>query len=306
MSLRIERITSVIATAATYDLVDLETVKDELQIKPSDTSKDRWLCRAIRQISSSVAGYTKRVFAPEVLQDVIQFGRDPFPGARFNGDNELPLTRWPILAVMSVTQALPNGNTKILVEGVDFTVDADTGRLLRLKSDGRIERWESFPLTVTYTAGFGALTTTTVTVPPSFQAALFVDKDFSCTQSVAYASGVALAQVPANPAQGQYSLTVGVGDFPSAQLYGFNPADAGQVLTVAYATFRVPDDLVDACLQLITGRSAARGRDPALIQRDTPGVGTERFWFGGTPGQSGQFPPDIEAMLDRYRTPTVA
>ena len=300
MTLPVQRISTVLAAAATYDLTDLSTVRDELGLKVTDTSNNAWLARAITQVSRAIERHCKRRFAPEWLQDIIQFGRDPFPGARFAGDNEIALARWPLLAVLSVTQSLPNGIVRTLAAGVDFIVDMSTGCLLRLGRDGRIERWEAIPLTVQYIAGFGDLVIETLPVPAvaPYQVTVSQAASWSVAQSVAYASGEMLKPVGADPAQGQYSVAAGV--------YTFNVADEGQGLTFSYATFKVPDDLVDVVLQLITGRVAAKGRDPALIQRERPGIGVERFWFGGTPGQDGQFPPDVAAALDEYRVPTVA
>lgn len=61
-------VTTVLATAKTYDLTDLATVKDELAL--TDTSKDAWLARALTQVSRSMMSATNRVFAPEYVQDV--------------------------------------------------------------------------------------------------------------------------------------------------------------------------------------------------------------------------------------------
>jgi hypothetical protein len=300
MTLPIERITTVLAAAASYDLTDLETVKDELSIGDSNTSDDSWLTRAIGQVSRAIERHCNRRFVPEQLQDLFQFGRDPFPGARFGGEDEIALARWPLLSVGSVSQSLPNGVTKTLVAGTDFLADLAKGRLLRLRSDGRIQRWEAFPLSVQYTAGYGALVQENDAVPSAapYTVAVSQASAFSCDQSVAYASGTALARVAANPAQGQYSVAGGI--------YTFNAADEGQALAFAYATAAVPDDLVEICLRLITARYSAKDRDPNLIQQDTPGVGTQRWWFGGAPGQKGAFPPDIEAALEDYRPAKVA
>jgi hypothetical protein len=88
-------------------------------------------------------------------------------------------------------------------------------------------------------------------------------------------------------------------------VYTFAAAETGQTLTFAYATFVAPDDLVEIALRLITSRFKAKDRDPALVQQDTPGIGTQRWWFGGAPGQKGPFPPDVEAALDGYRSMVV-
>jgi hypothetical protein len=291
-------VTTVLSAAASYDLTDLATVKDELSL--TDTLADAWLSRGISQVSASISNYTKRVFAPEYVQDVFDIQQDPYPYQTPGGFAELQLTRWPVLAVISVVQTLAAGSTQTLVQNTDFRADPATGRLLRLNPfTGVATTWEAYPLTVLYTAGFGALVTESHVVPASpYQVTVSQSAAFSCAQSVSYASGTAFSAVAANPAQGQYAVANGV--------FTFNPADTGQTLSFVYATSAIPFDIIDVCLQLITGRFQARGRDPALIQRDTPGVGTERFWFGGEPGQRGPFPPDLQGILDSYRTPTVA
>ena len=301
MSLPIETISTVLSPAVSYDLTDLDTVRTELQIDANDTSDDAWLTQAIGQVSGSIQRYTNRVFPPEFVQDLVQFGRDPFQGARFGGENEIPLERFPLIAVASVVQALPSGATRSLVAGTDFIANLARGRLLRLGADGRLRRWETLPLTVQYLAGYGALVQETDTVPAGSPYAITVSQAsaFSCAQSVAYASGSALQAVAANPAQGQFSVS-------SEGVFTFNAADASQTLTFAYGVSNIPADLVEQSLKLITSRYDAKDRDSWLMLEDQPGIGSKRYWVGGTPGQSGPFPPDIAAALDDYRVPGLA
>lgn len=294
-------VSTVLSSAASYDLTDLGTVRDELSIAENDTSDDSWLTRAIGQVSKAIERHTKRVFVPEVVQDVFDIQQDPYPYQTPGGFAALQLSRWPVLAVSSVVQMLAVGMTQTLVEGTDFRTDPKTGALLRLnKFTGVVTIWEALPVTVQYTAGFGALVQESHTVPAAapYQVPVSQASAFSCDVSVSYASGTALTPVAANPAQGQYSVSTGT--------YTFNAADEGQALSFAYATAAIPDDLVEICLRLITARYSAKDRDPNLIQQDTPGVGTQRWWFGGAPGQKGAFAPDIEAALDEYRVPTMA
>jgi hypothetical protein len=295
-------VTTVVSAAASANLTDLATVKDELSIDAGETADDTWLTRAIGQVSSAIANHTKRVFPPELVRDDFDVQQDPFPYQTPGGFAQLELSRWPVLAIVSVTQTLAVGSTQTLVEGVDFRTDQATGRLSRLNPfTGVGTAWEAIPVTVLYTAGYGALVTESHAVPATpYRVTVTGAASFSCPQSVSYANGTPLTLVAANPTQGQYALTATVGQ------YQFAAADAGQILTFVYASVDIPDDLVDACLRLITARYMAKGRDPALVQQDTPGVGTQRFWFGGAPGQKGPFPPDIQGMLDAYRTPTLA
>jgi hypothetical protein len=292
-------VTTVLSPAASQLLTDLPTTKVELSIATADTSNDAWLTQAITQVSASIQRHTKRVFAPEYVQDVFDVEQDPYPYQTPGGFAQLELSRWPVLAVTSVVQTLAPGTTQALVQGTDFRVDNRTGRILRLNPfTGVATLWEAIPVTVTYTAGFGALELETHSAPAVSPFEVTVDEadDFSCDQGVSYANGTALVSAAANPAQGQYVVDDGV--------YTFNAADASQSLAFAYATLNIPADIVEVCLKLITARFRGRARDPLLIQRDQPGLGTERFWFDTS--QTGAFPPDIEDALDDYRVPTVA
>jgi hypothetical protein len=301
-------VTTVLSAAASYSLTDLATVKDEISIDTADTSNDAWLGRAIVNVSQAIASHTKRVFAPEQVQDVFDIQQDPYPYQTPGGFPQLELSRYPVLSVASVVQTLAPGNaaltpptqavTQALVQNTDFRLDPATGRLLRLNPfTGVGTTWEALPVTVVYAAGYGDQVSETHDVPASspYQVTVAEADDFSCDLGVAYANGTALAAVPASPAQGQYAVDTETG------VYTFNSADAGQLLTFDYATFVVPSDLEDVTLRLITARYSAKDRDPALIQDEQPGVGVRRYWFGGAPGQKGPFPPDIEAQLDAYR-----
>ncbi len=239
---------------------------------------------------------------PEFVQDVfdLQRVRHDYKVAWFGA---LQLARWPVVAVASVIQASALGVTQTLVQGVDFQLDAATGRLIRRSADtGLVKPWEPLPVTVDYVAGYGSAIQETHAVPAGAPYTVTVSQAalFSCDQSVTYANGTALVSTPGAPAAGQYALS------PSTGVYTFNAADAGSSLTFAYGVRATPPDLEEACLRLITGRYHAAGRDPSLVQRDTPNVGLERWWFGGAPGQSGAFPPDIEALLSNYHVPVMA
>ncbi len=63
----------------------------------------------------------------------------------------------------------------------------------------------------------------------------------------------------------------------------------------------IPDDLQEIAIELVINRFKSKGRDPMLMQRDQPELGSERWWIGPAPGQEGAFPPKIAAVIDRYR-----
>lgn len=293
--------TTVLSGAASRDLTDLATAKDELSLSASSTANDSWLARAITQVSAAIASHCKQRFVPELVRDSFDIDQDPYPYQTPGGFAQICLTRWPVIAMVSVVQTLAIGRTQALTEGVDFSVNSETGQLLRLNPfTGVGALWEAVPVTVTYIGGYGASVSEDHPVPASTPYTVTVSGSatFSCDQAVAYSDGTLLARVAGSPGAGEYSVAAGV--------YALNAADAGKTLTIGYATLGVPADVTECCLRLVTQRYWGKDRDPSLIQRDTPGVGTERWWFGGAPGQKGAFPPDIAGVLEPYCMPVVA
>lgn len=292
-------VSTVLSAAANTALADLATAKDELQVQQS--SHDTWLARAINRMSIMIANYTNRTLVPELVRDVIDIDRDAYPYQSPGGFRAIPLSRWPVLGVLSVVQTLSATQTLTLVEDVDYRLDAQNGQLIRLNSyTGTGSTWEACPITVIYSSGYGTLVTEAHQVPAVSPWKVTVDKaaNFSCDHQLTFNGGLVLTRVTAAPISGQYSVSAGS--------YTFASTDAGKVVNFAYAVTDIPDDLVDICLRLVVARFRARGRDPMLMQRDTPEVGSERYWVGGTVGQDGPFPPDITAALDTYRVPVLA
>jgi hypothetical protein len=78
-------------------------------------------------------------------------------------------------------------------------------------------------------------------------------------------------------------------------------------LIVAYAAGfdTIPDDIQLAVIDLCTMDNSGRGRDPMLRASETPGLGRQEYWVGGTPGGA-TIPQDIAGLLDRYRRGLVA
>lgn len=289
-------ITTVVSAAASRDMTDLATAKTELGI--SLPTNDTWISKAITQVSRAVQTYLKRTMVPEVVQDLLDFQSQPFRRRGLLNMPELQLTRWPVIGVISVSQLQSDATTLALVEGTDFRVNYETGTLLRLNVSGQSALWETLPLTVLYMAGYGAKVTEVQPVPATpYKVTVAQSAAFSCGQSVSYANGTKLTRVNASPIAGQYSVASGV--------YTFAAADLTQSMTFVYGVKALPEDLIEVCLRLVNARYRAKDRDPALVQLETPGVGSQRFWVGRTPGQSSAFPPDIEHMLDEYIMPVI-
>lgn len=155
-------ITSTVVTAATalfsgggqYDLIDLATVHDELDIPTSKTSDDAFLQRAISQVSAQVAKYCNRVFPVETVRDTIYPERDAYPWQTPGGVSPLQLSRWPVVRVRSVQIKAAPG----FVHGAEYRVDAPSGQLIRL------DRWTQYPTQwwpeqteVVYDAGYSTI-----------------------------------------------------------------------------------------------------------------------------------------------------
>jgi hypothetical protein len=131
-----------------YDLVDLPTVKSELNL--TDTSKDALLLRWITQASAAGARFCNRVFPVETVQDQVFPPRDYYPAPTvIGGAKPLQLSRWPITASPTVTE-----NGVALVENTDFMVKYDVGQLLRLDINGWPKRWPALPTVVQFSAGY--------------------------------------------------------------------------------------------------------------------------------------------------------
>lgn len=293
-------ITTVLSAAKSQDLTDLATAKDELRLLPANTADDSWLRRAISNVSASVATYCQRVFLPELIEDVLDFQQDPYPYQTPGGVSSLQLSRWPVVALVSVEQITSPGNREELTDGTDFRLNAELGELVKLnRYTGAASTWDTMPLVIRYAAGFGVAVREQHSVPASAPFTVTpTDGAFSCDIGVQLADGTALTRVSGTPSAGQYRVASGV--------YSFNAAQAGEALTFDFASKAVPPDLVDVSLRVITARHYARGRDPMLVSIDTEDVGTKRWWVGGTPKQTGPFPPEIAGILDQYNMPVVA
>lgn len=311
--------TAIVAASAAapgYNLTDLTTVKSELGLQPTDTSQDAFLNRGITQISKAIKNHCNRVFHVESVTDTIFVDRAPEARSIPGHAVTLPLSRWPVLSVSSVIALTSPLTTTAYIAGTDYLLKADVGQLIRLHpTTGIASRWKDAQVTVSYVAGYGAQVSEPQTVPANpgpYTVTVANAATFSIDQGVTYAiGGAALAAVAFGtaPAVGQYSVdtrtTVSGNPNPNLGQYLFNAADQAKGVVIAYAYNQIPDDLVDACLREVTERFKGKGRDPLLMSQNQPGLGDQRWWIGGAPGQSGAFPPEVESLLAPYRVPVV-
>lgn len=143
-----QSILTVTQAATSYDLTELQDVKDELGV--SNNISNTILARYISSASLAAQQYCNRIFAVEAVSE--QF----FPNRvnRFirGGVKPLQLMRWPLVTVTSVTE-----DSILLVENTDYIVDKVNGQLTRIDSSGIAITWHPLPLVVVYSAGFAII-----------------------------------------------------------------------------------------------------------------------------------------------------
>lgn len=132
-----ERMLEVITPAAASDLVTLNEVKGYLDI--SGNSQDPFLVAQIAAVSQSIEGYLRRQLRPEVVEETI-----------WNPGSTIVLTRWPLISVVSVTEA-----DTVLVAGTDFKTETRTGMLFRFNGSARQDWWGT--TVVRYNAGYSVI-----------------------------------------------------------------------------------------------------------------------------------------------------
>lgn len=142
MPLRAE-ITTV-APATSYDLADLDTVKDELEL--TDTKHDEFLARQIHWASRHAANYCNRRFVPETVTDRF------WPARGAPGIEPLQLSHFPVTSITSVTE-----DGVALVQDTDFVADLANGELTRFDLEPYPTWWPAEPIVVIYPEGFGTI-----------------------------------------------------------------------------------------------------------------------------------------------------
>lgn len=79
-------------------------------------------------------------------------------------------------------------------------------------------------------------------------------------------------------------------------------------VTVAYQAgyATIPPDVQDAAIRLVNIGWYSRTRDRMLRQENVPNVLEQSWWFASGPGSAtGDMPPDVAAILERYRVPVI-
>lgn len=293
----VETISTVLVAATStppagpYDLTDLATVHDELNLTTTDTSKDAFLSRAIKQASSAISTFCNRVFAVETLQDVIYIQQDHYPWQNPGLVYPLQLSRWPLVngVVVGIT-----GNTHgtTTVDGIASTTGLAVGMPITA-ADGSLPAGTTIASVGSGTITLSKAATTSVT-GLALTAGVQVSQLLSSgtTQTLVYGTDFTI--------DAEHGWLIRLNAWTGVST-GWEAVPTTVSYQAGYST--IPDDLVDACLRLVTGRFAARGRDPMQMEKAQPGIGTQRFWIGQLPGQVGAMPPEIADMVEPYRVP---
>ncbi len=146
---RYTTISSIVTAAATHNMTDLDTIKDELMLTKTDASRDAVLNRYIVEASAAAENYCNRVFVVETILDQFFPRRDPPFQVVADGIDPLQLSRSPIASLASVTE-----DGTALIENTDFLKDAARGQLIRLDVNGYPKRWNALPISVQYDGGY--------------------------------------------------------------------------------------------------------------------------------------------------------
>ena len=158
-----QRVTSLLSAADSYNLVDLDTVRTELKLAANDTGNDAWLTNVIGQISGAIARYCNRSnadaseasFAVETVQDLFYPERDNYPYQVAGGLSVLQLSHWPVKNILSVVVSDPPGTNTTLVADTDYVLNAALGQLVRLDPFMAYPVvWQPIKTVVQYEGGF--------------------------------------------------------------------------------------------------------------------------------------------------------
>jgi len=146
----ISSLLTVLVPAASYDLVDLETVKEEFNI--TGAGEDSRLARWISVESTNIANYCNRVFPVEKVSEVF-YVRHPYD-LTLPEPTPLQLTRFPVQSIVSVTE-----DTDVTALPTDqYEVDKESGLLYRMRyGDGSRSNWWVAKVTVVYYGGFDVI-----------------------------------------------------------------------------------------------------------------------------------------------------
>jgi hypothetical protein len=138
-------------------------VRAKIELSIPDDSTDVLLQAKIDEASSDIEAHTNRVFARATLSET--FWWDACQG-RPRHVNSLTLARAPVASITSVTV------DDVVVAASEYRLDAQSGLLFRLTSDGFPSVWcWSKSVVIVYVAGYDLPGATTPNLPHAIEAA---------------------------------------------------------------------------------------------------------------------------------------
>ena len=278
------------APATVYDLTDLATVKSELTIADDNTADDAWFSRQITRTSRMIMQYCNRVFQVEGLSEIDYIQQDPFPYQLPGSLVALALTRWPLVNWTSLPAAATvYAGTVLPFAATDIPVVMPAVAGVGIAVGTTVESFDSASVTLTQPITAPVLQGATIL----FGFTLLQGVDAYTTQPLTYGQDYTI-----DP---RFGFLYRLNPFTGVQMT-WEPLAISTSYSAGYPA--VPDDVQEACVELVVSRYRSRGRDPYLKAIEQPGLGIQTYWVGGPP-KSGSMPIDIAALLDAYRVPVV-
>jgi hypothetical protein len=130
----VDTIIKIITPAPTYDILDLEELKDMLGILDTDTSQDEQLQMYITQYSDVISRICNRVFAREEVRETV----------RCLQPSRYYVSHWPLLEGDIESIESPRGSE---IDSSLFEVEEDSGKIVFTAA-------RSEPIVVTYKGGY--------------------------------------------------------------------------------------------------------------------------------------------------------
>lgn len=251
------------------DLTTLASVKSWLNI--STNGDDGVLTRLISSTSQYIQSWLNRTFTVSSVTET-------YSGT---GTMKLALRNYPVIAVSTVT--IDGINVPFSADGIQagFVFDSKAVYLIGYKFTQAPQN-----VRVTYTWGYQKLNEL-VSIPatPYQVAAASLSLPWNANGSVSY-NGVAMTQVAASPATGQYSVSY----INNAPVYTFAAADTGRQVAITYAY--TPYEIEQACIELVSLRFRERTR----IGENSKSIGGEVVSYS-----TKDMPDSVKTILNNYR-----
>jgi hypothetical protein len=314
-----------------YDLVALPIVKDDIGV--SDTGTDLFLLRSISRASSEIAKFCSRTFQVETVLDRIYPARDTVPYSVLAPQRvpDLALSRSPIASApctaglaapvapmlasvvsgalaaaryyVEVTYVTAAGETAVSTESA-LSVGANA--VLQVASPAANVLATGWNVYVASASG----AETRQNAAPIAIGTPWTQPNSGLIAGAAPPSCVAVVENAVPLAEGidflvkyDFGQLVRLDTNARPRLWPSLPIAAQY--QAGFAT--IPFDVQEGASLLVKRSYYARGRDPMLRQENVVGVYEASWWLGAGPSSAtGNMPPDVSAMIEKYRAPVIA